>query len=253
MNKPIKISIVTVCYNSSKTIEDTILSVLGQSYQNIEYIIVDGGSTDGTLAIIEKYKKHIAYFVSEPDKGLYDAINKGIKASTGDVVGIINSDDVLASYHTIKSVAVSFSLEGCEALYGNLIYTDASLQKTIRTWKSKPYQEGLFLKGWMPAHPTFYAKKELFEKYGYYNTSFKISADYELMLRFIHKHGVKPYFLDRTLVKMRNGGISNNSLKARVQSNREDRKSWEINGLKPKIFTLLRKPLGKLGQFLNLE
>jgi len=247
----IKISIITVCYNSEKTIRDTILSVITQSYERVEYIIVDGNSKDNTLNIIKEYKEQIATIISEPDKGLYDAINKGIKIATGDVVGIINSDDIVAHQDVVKNIAKTFAQEKCDAIYGDLIYTDETLIKPIRTWKSNPYKKGLFLKGWMPAHPTFYAKKKAFELYGYYDTSFKISADYELMLRFMHKNNIKAAYIPEVLVKMRTGGVSNSSIKNRVTANLEDRRAWKINKVRPKLLTLIRKPLSKLEQFFD--
>ncbi len=250
INNP-KISIITVCYNSAKTIEDTLKSVANQTYNNIEYIVVDGLSKDNTLEIVSKYKNSISKIVSEKDNGLYDAINKGIKMSTGDVVGIINSDDVLADDHSIEKIARTFKENDCEATYADLIYTDESLSKIVRNWKSRHYKPGLFLSGWMPAHPTFYAQKSLFEKYGYYDTSFKISADYELMLRFMHKHKIKVRYIEQVLVKMRTGGVSNSSIQNRIQANLEDRRAWKINQVRPSFSTLIKKPLQKVLQYLS--
>ena len=247
-----KISIITVCFNSEKTIEDTIKSVIAQDYPNLEYIIVDGKSTDNTLKIVEKYRQHIAKIISEPDKGLYDAINKGIKYATGDIVGIINSDDILAYNQAISDIAQTFESGKHDAVYADLVYVKQDDVNTVtRKWISGNYKHGKFLWGWMPPHPTFYAKKNLFEKYGYYTLQLKSAADYELMLRFIHKHKISLGYLPKTLVKMRVGGMSNASLKNRIAANKEDQKAWKMNELTPYLFTPYLKPLRKVFQFLN--
>ena len=249
-----KVSIITISYNSAVTIEDTIQSVLTQGYTDIEYIVVDGGSTDGTVDIIKKYSGKISKFISEKDAGIYDAMNKGVALATGDVVGILNSDDVYASPTIIADVAKVFENEKASALYGDLVYVKkADLATTVRYWKSKAYSRKNFLKGWMPPHPAFFLKKEVYSQYGLYNTNFKISADYELMLRMLYKHEVSIVYLPKVLTKMRVGGESNNGFGSRIQANKEDRLAWKINGLSPSIFTLIRKPLSKLIQFTQKE
>ena len=249
-----KVSIVTVCYNSGDTIEDTIKSVLNQSYSNIEYIIIDGLSTDNTLEIVNKYQDKIAEVISEKDNGLYDAINKGIELSSGEIVAILNSDDLYQDNKVIEDVITLFEKDSLETCYGDLVYVDRiDTSKTIRYWKSGEYEDGLFFKGWMPPHPTFFVKKEVYNKYGSFNLELKSAADYEIMLRFIHKNKVKIGYLPRVTVRMRVGGVSNVSILNRLKANREDRKAWEMNGLKPKAFTLLFKPLSKIGQFLKKE
>lgn len=246
----IKISVITVCYNSAKTIEDTIQSVISQDYPNIEYIIVDGASKDDTLQIIQKYKDKTSHIISEPDKGIYDAMNKGVSIATGDVIGILNSDDVFADNTVLSTIAKAFDNEHIDATYGDLVYVQSdNLNKTTRIWKSKPYKEGAFLKGWMPPHPTFYVRKSFYDKLGTYNLQLTSAADYELMLRFIHKHKINIAYIPKTLVKMRVGGQSNITLKNRLKANQEDRLAWKINGLKPHFYTLFLKPLSKLGQF----
>ncbi len=245
-----KISIITVCYNSEKTIEDTIQSVLNQTYKNVEYIIIDGASKDATLNIIEKYSNQITKIISEPDKGIYDAMNKGVKLASGDVVGILNSDDIYASNNVLSLVATH--IKDVDAVYGNLDYvSENDLTKVVRRWISKPYNEGMFLKGWMPPHPTFFIKKECYEKFGPFTLKLKSAADYEFMLRVIHKHKISINFIDEILVKMRLGGESNSSLKNRIRANKEDRLAWKMNGLKPNLFTLIQKPLSKLSQFIK--
>jgi len=247
-----KVSIVTVTYNSAETIEDTIKSVLNQDYNNIEYIIIDGVSKDNTLEIVNKYKDKIALIVSEKDRGIYDAIAKGIDKATGEVVVALNSDDMYASNDVISTVVELFKSSHADAVYGDLNYVDRNdTAKTIRKWKSGNYKKGHFLKGWMPPHPTFFVKKHCYAKYGSFNLSLRSAADYELMLRFIHKYEIKVAYLPKLIVNMRTGGQSNVSFKNRFKANREDKKAWEINGLKPGLFTLIRKPLSKIKQYFH--
>ena len=247
-----KVSIITISYNSAETIEDTIKSVVGQDYPNIEYIIIDGASKDETLSIIGKYKDKIAKVVSERDKGIYDAMNKGVENATGDIIGILNSDDYYYDESVISEVVRLFEKENTDGLYADLVYVDrADSDKVIRYWKSGEYQPGKFLKGWMPPHPTFFVKKEVYEKFGLYSTDLRSAADYEFMLRVIHKHNISLSYMPRILTKMRVGGMSNVSLKNRWKANMEDRRAWKINGLKPKWYTLTVKPLSKILQFLN--
>lgn len=245
-----KISIITVCYNSEKTIEDTIQSVLSQNYNDIEYIIVDGESKDSTMTIVGKYTDKIDKIISEPDKGIYDAMNKGIEVATGEVVGILNSDDFYASSSVISEVVKSIG--ETDSVYGDLDYVDSEdTSKIVRRWISKTYSHGMFLKGWMPPHPTFFVKKSCYDELGLYSLDLKSAADYELMLRFIHKHKISTSYIKKCLVKMRVGGESNVSFKNRLRANKEDRLAWKMNGLKPNFLTLIRKPLSKLSQFIK--
>lgn len=245
-----KVSIITITYNSASTIEQTIQSVLNQSFTNIEYIIVDGVSTDGTLDILNRYKSQIHKIVSEKDKGIYDALNKGIDLATGDVIGILHSDDFYISSNVIENVANSFDQNQCDALYANLYYVDKDATNKIkRKWHSGNYSEGAFLNGWMPPHPTFFVKKEIYNKFGKFDLQFTSAADYELMLRFIHKNKIKLAYLNEFIVKMRIGGKSNVTVKNRVTANLEDRKAWEVNGITPRFYTLYLKPLRKIFQF----
>lgn len=246
-----KISIITVTFNSASTLEQTILSVIDQSYSNIEYIIIDGGSTDDTLQIIEKYKNKISKVISEKDKGLYDALNKGIKMATGDVIGFLHSDDIYINKQVIEKYATLFTKVSCDAVYADLFYVDRNnLDKITRKWKSVTYSEGAFINGWMPPHPTFFVRKNVYEKYGKFNLELKSAADYELMLRFIHKYKIKISYLPEFVVKMRVGGKSNETVTNRVNANLEDRRAWEMNNLKPRFYTLYLKPLRKIFQFI---
>ena len=245
-----KISVITVCYNSVSTIEATILSVLQQSYATIEYIVVDGDSNDGTKSVLEKYRDKITKIVSEKDKGLYDALNKGIKLATGDVIAFLHADDFYTDPTVIEKYVKVFEGGNYDAVYANLFYVDADdTTKVKRKWNSGEYNHGAFLNGWMPPHPTLFVRKEIYEKYGSFNTDFKTSADYELMLRLIHKHKIKLGYLKEFTVKMRVGGQSNSSLNNRIKANLEDRRAWEVNQLKPRFYTLLLKPFRKISQF----
>lgn len=247
-----KISIITVCYNSEKTIEDTILSVINQTYDNIEYIIIDGLSTDNTLEIVNKYQDKITKVVSEKDAGLYDAINKGIRLATGEIIANLNSDDFYIDNNVITDVIAKIEEEKADTLYADLYYVDSTdTNKIVRNWISGAYQKGLFFKGWMPPHPTFFVRKSVYVNYGKFNLELKSAADYEIMLRFIHKHECSISYLPRVIVRMRVGGVSNISLMNRLKANREDKRAWEINGLKPKPYTLIFKPLSKVLQFVR--
>ena len=248
----LKVSVITVCYNSAETIEATIRSVVSQDYNNIEYIIVDGRSSDNTFHIIEKYKSQISKIISEKDEGIYFAINKGIAAATGDIIAILHADDFYASNQAIYSVVKTFNKKQTDTVYGDLQYVDRyDTLKVNRHWKSGEYKMGLFLKGWMPPHPAFFVRKTCYEKYGTYNTVLRSAADYELMLRLLHKHNCSTAYIPEVLVKMRVGGKSNRTLLNRIKANREDKKAWLMNGLKPGMLTFILKPISKIGQFFS--
>ena len=246
-----KVSVITVTFNSAETVEQTIQSVLMQDYPDIEYILIDGLSCDNTMAIVQRYADKISRIISEKDGGLYDALNKGISLAQGDIVAFIHSDDFYNDNTVIRRYVEKFTQDAtCEAVYGDLYYVDkGNPAKIIRRWKSGPYRSSSFKFGWMPPHPTFVVKKSLYQRLGVFNTTFKSAADYELMLRFILKNHVNPVYLPYVTVKMRVGGKSNVSLKNRWIANREDKKAWEVNGMKPYFFTLFLKPIRKLSQF----
>lgn len=247
-----KISIITVCYNSAETIEATLKSVVSQEYPHMEYILIDGGSSDNTLKIINSYKEKIAVVVSEKDEGIYFAINKGIALATGEVVGILHADDFYTDSSIISKVMKAFENSGLDTLYGDLQYVDRSqTSKIIRNWKAGSYKPELFLKGWMPPHPAFFVRKKCYTTHGVFNTSLRTSADYELMLRLLYRHQCSTIYLPEVLVKMRVGGQSNQSLMNRIRANQEDRKAWKLNGLTANALTFVRKPLSKLKQFFQ--
>ena len=246
-----KVSIITVSFNAAKTISATLSSVASQTYPHIEHIVVDGGSTDGTQNVVKGFQ-HVAKFISEPDKGLYDAMNKGLAISTGEIVVILNADDFYAHAGIIYKVVECFKHQQVDIVYGDLVYVNADYTKIIRNWKAGYFHRNKFYQGWMAPHPTFFVKRECYLKLGYFDTSLKYAADYELMLRFMFKHHITNFYLPETLVIMKSGGKSNASLLNRLYINREDRRAWTINHLQPHLFTLILKPLRKLTQYINL-
>ena len=265
-----KISVITVSLNSAATIESTINSVASQNYPNIEYIIVDGLSSDNTLEIVRRYGEVVHTVLAEKDDGIYDAMNKGIARVTGELVGIINADDYYASPEVLARVARAFENPEIMCCYGDLEYvktageascgcygsgsglkgTNPGFVKVVRYWRSGPYRSDLFYWGWMPPHPTFFVRRSLYECFGTFRTDMGSAADYELMLRFLLKYGQRAAYIPEVLVKMRTGGASGTSLAARFAANRMDRRAWTLNALTPYPWTMLCKPLRKVGQFL---
>jgi len=247
-----KITIITVSFNSAKTIEDCILSVLNQSYKNIEYIVIDGGSTDGTVDIIKKYDEKIKFWISEEDNGIYDAMNKGIRAGTGEIVGIINSDDMYADSSVIKDVARAISDGNVHSCYGDMVLVHReNVNRIIRYWKSREFSKERFKKGWMPPHPTFFVKKDIYDRYGGFHLNLSLAADYELMLRFLYKHDISCVYIPRVLIKMRSGGSCRPTLSNTIYNSISCYKAWKMNGLKPKPMTFFFKPMSKIIQFLK--
>lgn len=245
-----KISIITASYNSAATIKDTLDSVRDQRNVDIEHLIIDGVSTDGTLDICREYP-HLAKVSSKKDKGIYDAMNRGLDLCTGDIVGILNSDDFYTDKHVLEDVVKAFENTDVDAIYGDLVFVrEDDTSSIIRLWRSGEQDARKWLNGWMPPHPTFFVRKEMYEKYGNFDLRLKSAADYELMLRFIYKEGIKVGYIPRVLVKMREGGQSTASLRNRLLANREDSLAWEINGLKKLPYTTILKPLRKINQFL---
>jgi glycosyltransferase involved in cell wall biosynthesis len=247
-----KVSIITVCFNSAETIEDTIKSVLTQDYSDVEYIIVDGGSKDSTLDIINNYLNDIYKVISEPDNGIYDAMNKGFRASNGNLIAALNSDDVYAEKSIVSRMVEFIESKDLDAAYGDLIYVDClDTQHVKRFWQPGPYTNGAFRYGWVIPHPTFFCRKEIFEKHGYFNDKMQIAADFELMLRFIEKHQIKVGYLPKVIVKMRTGGKAN-VLRGMIQGNKEIIKSFRLNDLRLSPWFFIRKPITKISQFFRV-
>ncbi|RWY57309.1 glycosyltransferase family 2 protein [Mucilaginibacter gilvus] len=244
----LKISIITVCYNAESTIERCIQSVINQYYSNIEYIIIDGGSSDATTGIIDRYKGQIQRVVSEPDKGMYDAMNKGIAMATGQVVGMLNADDVFTDNSVAGTIAAAFAENGNDILYADLNYLKPN-GNVLRKWRSGQYRTGMFNKGWMPPHPTFYCKRSLYDRFGIYSLDFGTAADYELMLRFIHVKKASVFYLARVVVNMNTGGVSNNSYLGRIKVLFLDLKAMYKHDVQLPPIALLYKRLSKIRQF----
>ena len=242
-----KISIITICYNNETEIADTIESVLSQTYPAIEYIVIDGASKDNTLKIANRYADKISKIISEPDRGIYDAINKGIRAATGEVLGLIHAGDALYDTTVIEKIANHFKTHDIEAMYGHSKIFTADGQKVVRVNKSPEYRDELFKRGWFPSHQSFYAKRKLFERFGDYNLKYRIAADYELLFRFMFLHKIKVKRLDEFIVKFKLGGTSTKSIRNIIRLNQECAQAWKDNGLRIPFYTI---PL-KLGRKIN--
>lgn len=245
-----KITIITVVYNAEQYIRDCIESVLAQTYLNKEYILIDGNSTDKTYQIAQEYKEEISVLISGPDQGMYDALNKGISLATGDIIGILNADDILADREVISKVAQKFEEEKVDAIYGDLNYVAqnnvAQIQRKWRSNNTKPKDLAL---GWMPAHPTLYLKTRLFQQFGGYKLNYGSAADYELMLRFLYKNQVSSAYLPVLMVNMRNGGMSNQTMKHRYSAMLNDYAALKHNGIPVPFLALILKKLRKIRQF----
>ncbi len=245
-----KVSIITTTYNTGKTVGDTIESVLGQTYHDIEYIIVDDKSTDDTLSVVNKYKDKITKIVPAEHSGIFGALNIGVGLATGDIVAILNSDDFYISNDVIENVVKEFEKTGVDSVWGDMLVVDKNdVNKVVRNWKSSPYTEGAFQKGWHPPHPTFFVKKEIYNKYGLFRTDFSTAGDFELVLRFLERYKITSSYIPKILTKMRAGGQSNKSYYHWLRAIWYSYKAFKINGLKIDIFFIFRKPLFKLHQF----
>ena len=252
-----KISLITITYNSISTISDTITSILNQTYTDLEYIIIDGASKDNTLSIVKEYESLFngrMKWISEPDKGIYDAMNKGIHMATGDIIGILNSDDLFMDNNVLKDVVQAFKCNNIDSIYGNLKFVDANdTNKIVRTWVGSQHTPGAFMKGWHPAHPTFYVRREVYEKYGVFDTSFDVSADFELMLRFIEKNQISNFYLDRYLIKMRMGGESTGSIKKIIIGNKNIMRAFKKNGFNVSPFYPIKRLLPKVMNIIKTK
>ena len=239
-------SIVTISYNSADSISETFHSVKNQAFKDYEYLLIDGGSKDGTLAIAKK-QEHISKIVSEPDKGIYDAINKGIKNSTGEIIGFLNSDDTFYDENSLKIISEAFDKD-TDCVFGDLIYTDKN-EDIKRIWKGSEFKKGAFKKGWMPAHPTFYCRRSVYEKLGLYDDSFKIAGDFELMLRFLEKHNIRSKYIPHTLVNMKVGGASNNGLKSKLDILKEEFRAFDKNDINVNKLSYILHKAKKIKEF----
>ena len=244
-----KISIITATYNSERTLRDTLDSILAQTYPDIECIIVDGASKDGTMDIVREYEPRFQgrmRWVSEPDKGIYDAMNKGIRMASGDVVGVLNSDDFYYDERVVEDIVDAFQQKNLDCVYGNLVFIDEKDSTNIlRIWKGTQHECGAFLRGWHPAHPTFYAKRIWFERFGGFHLQYAVSADFELMLRFIEKGQIRNAYIDRYFVKMRMGGESTGTIHNIIKGNANILKALRDNGFKPSQLYLMRRLVPK--------
>jgi glycosyltransferase len=246
-----KFSIITAVFNNKDLIGSCIESVVSQSHSPVEYIVIDGGSTDGSREIIEKHKGQISYFVSEPDKGVYDALNKGIDAATGDVVGVLHSDDFFANSLVLKNIAEVFREYDPDVVYGDLLYVSQyDTSKIIRYWKSKPFEKHFLKKGWMPPHPTLFIKSSVVKSVGYFNLDYKISSDYDYVIRVFQTPGLKIRYLPLVISCMRLGGASNKNILNIYKKSMEDYKIIRKNRIGG-LGTLIIKNFSKLNQFFS--
>ena len=245
-----KTSIITATYNSALTITDCINSVNNQSYKNIEHIIIDGASKDDTVNKIKSQPGRVSILLSEPDQGMYNAMNKGIHLSTGKIIAILNSDDIFFDNTVIEKVVTVFNETNADCVFGDLVYVDKTdSKKIVRSWKTNNYSSGGFNKGWHPAHPSFFLKKEIYERYGAFNLSFKLAADFELMLRMLEKNRISSVYLPIPLVKMRLGGISNKNILNILYQNLECYKAFKTNNLKVDLTYPFYRLIPKLKQY----
>lgn len=237
-----KITIITVVLNRAETIRDTIESVLNQTYKNIEYIIVDGKSSDGTMSVVNEYKDKISTIVSEKDEGMYSAINKGIKLATGDVVGLIHSDDFYLDDYVIQRVVDEFMSKKVDSVFADLLYIkDENLDKVLRYYSAKNFTREKLTYGIMPPHPTFFVKKEIYEKYGYYEVDYKIASDYEMFVRLLYINKISYAYIHLPIIKMRVGGVSSGGIKTKILCNKEVIRAIRSNGIKTNHLIILKK------------
>ncbi len=247
-----KLSIITVVYNNKFTIKDAISSVFEQTYEEIEYIIIDGGSKDGTKEILDEEHQKYTILVSESDNGIYDAMNKGITLATGDVIGILNSDDLYEDKKVLQDVMTHFKHDpDLSILYGNLVYVKRNNpSQAVRNWISRPYYKNFFENGNVPPHPTLFVKRTIYKELGLFNLQYKLAADYEFMLRVFKKNVYKSIYINRLIVRMRLGGATNKSFKNILNGNKEIINAWKNNQLAPPIFLMFIRFYKRLIQFL---
>lgn len=245
-----KISVITAVRNNGDTIAAALDSVLAQTHPDIELIVVDGASTDGTLHVLQQYRPQLAVLVSEPDLGIYDALNKGLARASGEVIGFLHADDLLADSGVLARIATAFAA-GADGVYGDLLYVSKpDPSRVVRYWRSQPFSPDLPGTGWMPAHPTLYLRRSVYQRHGNFDTRFRIAADYDFMLRVLTDPTLQLYYEPSVLVRMRVGGVSNRSLRNMLRKSREDWQALRKNRVGG-LWTLVRKNLSKLPQFFS--
>lgn len=247
-----KISIITVCFNAEAHIDETLRSVVMQDHRDIEHIVVDGGSTDGTMSKVERYREVLAHVVSERDKGVYDAMNKGLRLATGEVVAFVNAGDMIARRDVLSAMVKEFERNDADVIYGDALMVDPEdITKVKRFWKGGDYDRENFRKGWMPPHLGTYIRRSAYQRFGHFREDLKVSADYELMFRFLYKHRLRARYVPKVLVRFRLGGVSNRSLAHVWRANLEVFKAWKLNGEQVSPLIVVRKPISKLWQYLK--
>jgi len=247
-----KVSIITATFNSEYTILDCIESVNQQTYTNIEHTIIDGDSHDSTIKIIKNNHSRVKLIISEPDNGIYDAMNKGISIATGDIIGILNSDDLYTDDLVIEKVVEAFTNTKADCVYADLYYVKKdNTEKIVRHWRTKNYVPGAFKKGWHPAHATFFVRKEVYEKYDLFNLDFSLAADFELMLRLFERHHITSAYIPEPLVRMRLGGATSKSIKNIIKQNIECYRAFKVNDIKVSPLYPIYRLLPKLKQFFH--
>jgi len=247
-----KITLITVCYNSVDTIGDCIRSVINQNYPDLEYIIIDGASTDGTVDIIKQYEKTISYWVSEKDSGIYNAMNKGLQKAAGDIVGFINADDFFASDDILSKISDALKNTDYDGCYSDLIYVEQkNTNKSVRYWKSGNFSKKKMRYGWFPPHPTLYFRKSVYDRLGFFDEKMKLSADYDVMIRFLYLGNLRLKYLPCVSVKMRMGGVSNRNIRSIVKSLKEFAGVWEKNGLPKPAFLIINTLIFRIFQLFR--
>ena len=247
----VRISVVTAVYNRRETVAQAIESVLSQTHPNVETILIDGASTDGTLEVLQPYRQHLDVFVSEPDRGIYDALNKGIERASGEVVGFLHADDLFADREVLVRIADAFVDPQVEAVYGDLVYVrHDDVDRVVRYWRAGEFEPSALRRGWMPPHPTFYVRRRIYQRLGLFDVRLRIAADYDFILRYLGHPGIRVAYVPEVLVKMRTGGASNRSLGALIEKSREDLFALRKNR-SGGLLTLLCKNARKLPQFFS--
>lgn len=247
-----KVSVITICYNAAEHIDETMRSVVMQDHKDIEHIVIDGGSTDGTQQRIERYREVIAHFSSEKDKGVYDAMNKGLRVATGEVIAFVNAGDMIVHRSCVSEMVAEFEKDDADAIYGDAYMVDPdNIRKVKRFWKGGIYDRENFRSGWMPPHLGTYIRKDIYDRFGHFREDLKVSADYELMFRFMYKHRIRVRYVPKVLVRFRLGGVSNRSLAHIWRANLEVYKAWKLNGEWVSPLIIVAKPMRKLGQLFR--